>query len=317
VLGIPRDAQLHDIRAAYRRLAQRHHPDNNPRNPAAEERMKTINAAYEILSDPTRRAELDRRLEARHVHKPPPAKPKQSSYRTWPPPPPHEERHTRQRPTAEPTEAPGTVFMWHPQYRGRSFLEVYDECRNRFREDRQVYWDLVRAVSTKHGERISSSDAYSRIRLQKADSDLDEFERLKLMWQSSLEWKPMAYGGSVRRVDLQDASALETALRHLKHTIFCEELRNVVTDTYADGSWEHKYSDTPAMMRTEIRLRKFRLENESLLEEHAQLDLRDHRDRRIGPDLSKTESWALMAYGIALCLLILFCIIGALAGAFT
>jgi molecular chaperone DnaJ len=58
VLGVTRDASDEDIRKAYRRLARELHPDVNG-DPAAEERFKEIAGAYEILSDPERRARYD------------------------------------------------------------------------------------------------------------------------------------------------------------------------------------------------------------------------------------------------------------------
>jgi molecular chaperone DnaJ len=58
VLGVTRDASDEDIRRAYRRLARELHPDVNG-DPAAEERFKEIAGAYEILSDPERRARYD------------------------------------------------------------------------------------------------------------------------------------------------------------------------------------------------------------------------------------------------------------------
>ena len=56
------DPSAHDdvIQAAYRRLALRYHPDRNPSAEAARV-MTRINAAYEVLSDPARRARYDRR----------------------------------------------------------------------------------------------------------------------------------------------------------------------------------------------------------------------------------------------------------------
>jgi molecular chaperone DnaJ len=58
VLEIPRDASDEDIRKAYRRLARELHPDVNG-DPGAEERFKEIAGAYEILSDPEKRARYD------------------------------------------------------------------------------------------------------------------------------------------------------------------------------------------------------------------------------------------------------------------
>jgi molecular chaperone DnaJ len=60
VLGVARDASGDDIKRAYRTLARRHHPDVSHDKSDAELRFKTINEAYEVLSDPSKRAQYDR-----------------------------------------------------------------------------------------------------------------------------------------------------------------------------------------------------------------------------------------------------------------
>jgi DnaJ-class molecular chaperone len=59
-LGIDKTASAEDIRATYRKLAKKHHPDLNPGNKAAEEAFKKIAAANDLLSDPEKRARYDR-----------------------------------------------------------------------------------------------------------------------------------------------------------------------------------------------------------------------------------------------------------------
>jgi len=64
VLGVPKDASAADIKKAYRKLAQKLHPDANPGDKTAEERFKEVGRAYGVLSDLKKRAEYD---EARRL----------------------------------------------------------------------------------------------------------------------------------------------------------------------------------------------------------------------------------------------------------
>lgn len=58
-LGVSRDADAKAIKAAFRKLARKHHPDVNPGDPGAEARFKEINEANEVLSDPEKRKKYD------------------------------------------------------------------------------------------------------------------------------------------------------------------------------------------------------------------------------------------------------------------
>jgi molecular chaperone DnaJ len=60
VLGVPKNATHSEIRKAYRKLAQQHHPDARGGDPAAEERFKEISAAYDVLGDEEKRTAYDR-----------------------------------------------------------------------------------------------------------------------------------------------------------------------------------------------------------------------------------------------------------------
>jgi DnaJ-class molecular chaperone len=59
-LGVNKNATQDDIQKAYRRLAKKLHPDLNPGNKTAEENFKEASAAYDLLSDPDKRARFDR-----------------------------------------------------------------------------------------------------------------------------------------------------------------------------------------------------------------------------------------------------------------
>ena len=71
-LGVPKTATDDEIRSAYRKLAKQYHPDLNPGKPAAEERFKAISTAYDLLSDPQKRARFDRgEIDASGQERPP------------------------------------------------------------------------------------------------------------------------------------------------------------------------------------------------------------------------------------------------------
>lgn len=73
-LGVDREAKADDIKKAFRRLARKYHPDVS-KEPDAEARIKEVNEAYTVLSDPEKRAaydQLGRGFQANQEFRPPP-----------------------------------------------------------------------------------------------------------------------------------------------------------------------------------------------------------------------------------------------------
>ncbi|MFV1958457.1 MAG: DnaJ C-terminal domain-containing protein [Planctomycetota bacterium] len=62
VLGVSESATEEEIRDAYRKLAVKYHPDKNPGDKKAEEKFKELGQAYDVLSDPGKRAQYDQQL---------------------------------------------------------------------------------------------------------------------------------------------------------------------------------------------------------------------------------------------------------------
>lgn len=59
VLGVSEDSSEADIKKAYRKLARKYHPDQNPGDAAAEKKFKEVSEAYDVLSDPKQKEEYD------------------------------------------------------------------------------------------------------------------------------------------------------------------------------------------------------------------------------------------------------------------
>jgi len=59
ILGVEENASAQEIKSSYRRLAKQYHPDANPDNREAEEKFKVISEAYDVLSDPQKKAKYD------------------------------------------------------------------------------------------------------------------------------------------------------------------------------------------------------------------------------------------------------------------
>lgn len=64
ILGISRDASPDEVKKAYRQKARENHPDLNPDDPAAEERMNKVNEAYDRITNPEKYAASDARRRA-------------------------------------------------------------------------------------------------------------------------------------------------------------------------------------------------------------------------------------------------------------
>ena len=68
-LKVARDASTDVIRAAYRKLLQKYHPDRNPGDAEAARIVRIINSSYGVLADPIKRKKHDLWIAARRIHR--------------------------------------------------------------------------------------------------------------------------------------------------------------------------------------------------------------------------------------------------------
>ena len=60
ILGVDKNIPQKDVRAAYRKRAKQFHPDLHPNDPKAKAKFQALNEAYDVISDPDKRAKYDK-----------------------------------------------------------------------------------------------------------------------------------------------------------------------------------------------------------------------------------------------------------------
>ncbi len=142
-LKVPRDASSEVIRAAYKKLAVKHHPDKNKGSAESLHRMQIINAAYAVLSNDLKRAAHDSWIKSRTssprkasastpTSQPAPSNPRPPSTppRPRPPTPPHRPPPPRPQPTPQPRTTPKAASPRHPQPEPRPEAEQSKKARS-------------------------------------------------------------------------------------------------------------------------------------------------------------------------------------------
>jgi curved DNA-binding protein CbpA len=134
-LGIEPSSSPEEISRAYRQLARQYHPDVNPNNDDADKHFKEINEAYQVLSDPEKRAEYDLQ-RANHLASSVPA---DGLDEAW------QERGPAARATSD---APGQVDVaWDGEDVGALLQQVADGVAREMREALLEFGDELESLS--------------------------------------------------------------------------------------------------------------------------------------------------------------------------
>lgn len=136
LLGVDRSSSVEEITRAYRRLAREYHPDLHPQDADAGSRFAKINEAYQVLSDPEKRAQYDQQL----------AGPAASPY-PWQPAPPPEEYTQNEQPVVHQQ----TVFV-----QGTDIQEAVADLAATFEEFANQAADEMRAALRGFGAELDS-----------------------------------------------------------------------------------------------------------------------------------------------------------------
>lgn len=203
-------------------------------------------------------------------------------------------------------------------------MDVYYEIRESVQNDRQEYWDMIHSV-VNSGERILPTEARfrgtlqnyispSELRSRMSSDDRDRNWNLELKWWSFVDGVVLIRGEETK-VSLHETSVVETAVRYLKYSVLCEELRNVAVNK---RTWRGTYARAQEMDQAESRIRKFRLENASLLEEHGRIDqqlLADWSKEPEKPDPSTIQIIGSCTVILVVVVFILLLVLGAVLNA--
>lgn len=163
ILELKRDVSKSNIKKAYRRLALKYHPDRSS-EPDAEDRMKEINIAYEILSDPEKRASYDRTLPPEVIRKEPQA-PKRPESKRSSTTDDAEHYHTNSRYTAS------NVYGFGAEYGYSTGFDPFRYARERSPDNKSVVltggrFSMTIVTMAKRGRRPSLTDTMSNLVLR-------------------------------------------------------------------------------------------------------------------------------------------------------
>ena len=147
ILQVSSKATTEEIRQSYRKLAKRYHPDINQQDPNAEEKFKQLASAYEVLSDPQKRAAYDFLLFQQNNPRPQP-NPQARPYQTYSAP----------RQTVYEQEAPSDNYpLWRILLWCLLIFLQWRACNN---NNRDYQFDRIHFITDSTGVRVVQGDSF-------------------------------------------------------------------------------------------------------------------------------------------------------------
>ena len=228
ILGISEHASLQEIRAAFKKNALKYHPDKNPDNIYAEERFKELNNAYQVLSNPQKKAHYDltlnyARFSYLNQNYAQQTKYSPTSYRKPPPQPNY--RYYRMRPQYNPRYdrignvwAMGlfiTIVLFTTLYTSvNSYLDR--QYRESMKSETEQLFD--QALSNYHsGDLNSTFIILSKIDLEYTDRNVASFKQMvidKILEKIDLLYKQESYHEAIDLLELLDENQRLLSLKY-------------------------------------------------------------------------------------------------------
>ena len=263
-LGVSRTASQSQIKAAFKKMAMRYHPDHNPGNKQAEETFKYLNEAYRTLSDPVKRSRYDSRFHiiTEEVNEAYWQEVKRKRYQQW-----KQSRDNHYRVDRNYFKIQGLAFLVFLLIAGFCFA-VINTAHYYVRQQQMEKWRAnsiqLQQVNGLFGEG-KFHDAFTLIRLMEERDPLDfRFGFVRDSLVSALR-KQADY--EYRQKDFRSAVSHYLVLKNNEHPVRYETLENMSMCQYYLGNYKesleamkHLHNQLPSDLNLVYRIAHINLE---------------------------------------------------------
>src|SRR5688500_13805339 len=234
-LGVSRTASQTQIKAAFKKMAMRYHPDRNPGNKHAEETFKFLNEAYHTLSDPIKRSRYDSRFHiiTEEVNEAYWEEIKRKRYQQW-----RQSHDTRYRLDKNYFKIQGLAFLVFLILSGFCFA-IINTAHHYVRQQQMEKW-RANSLQLKHVNGLFGMgkfhDAFTMIRAMEEKDPLDF--RFGFVRDSLIATLRKTADNQFRNQDFRSAVNYYTVLRNYEHPVRYETLENMSMCQYYLGNFK-------------------------------------------------------------------------------